>query len=646
MINSENITLGILAHVDAGKTTLTEAILYKTGAIRKKGRVDHKDTFLDTHNIERLRGITVFSKQAEFYIDEKKFTLIDTPGHVDFSPEMERSIRVLDYAVVVISGVEGIQSHSETVWRLLEKYNIPTFIFVNKMDREGAERENIINSIKEKFSDKSIEVCYNENTLSDDFIENFASLDEELLEKYFEGDTDYNEWIEIFCNYLKERKVFPVFFGSALNDIGIDLFIKGLGSFTLNKLYDDEKSARIFKILHDEQGNRLTFLKITGGIWNVKDTVCYDDIIEKINQIRIYNGDKFVTVQSVKAGDICAFTGFTETKAGKSIGNDVEFKSLLSPVLSVKVIVKDDTDIVTALRNMKIIEEEEPELSVVFRKENSSIEIHIMGTIQLEILKDIVKNRFNMDIDFGPCEIIYKETIRGSVMGYGHFEPLRHYAETQLRIDEGERGSGIKVNDECSEDLLDKNYHRLIISHILEKEHKGILTGSPLTDVSITLTAGKAHLKHTEGGDFREATYRAIRQGLEKAENVLLEPFYNFRIEVPTEYLGRVISDMTRLKGEFNPPVMTETTAIVTGKGPVVLFMDYPLEAAAYSKGKASVQFYSGGYFECHNTDEVIEKIGYDKERDIENTSSSVFCSHGAGYEVKWFDVDEARHIK
>lgn len=642
MINSENCTIGILAHVDAGKTTLTEALLYKTGAIRKMGRVDHKDTFLDTHYIERSRGITIFSKQAEFFINNNKYTIVDTPGHIDFSPEMERCIRILDYAIIVINGAEGIQSHTETIWKILEEYNVPVIFFINKIDRESFNKENIINNLKKRFSEKCVTVEYENNMLSDEFIETLASTDEVLLEKYFEGTLNLKETIS---KYTEERKLFPCFFGSALNNIGIDDFIKGINDFTVYKSYDDDKKCRIFKILHDEQGNRLTFAKITGGIWNVKDTVSYDDIDEKINQIRIYNGDKYTTVQNVKAGDICAFTGLSKTKAGKSF-NDYDYTNFISPVLSVKVISCDNTDISTLLKTMKIIEEEEPELRVKFNKDSKTIEIYIMGLIQLEILKNTIKERFNINIDFGTCEIIYKETIKGSVMGYGHFEPLRHYAEVHLRIEEGERESGIVIKDECSEDMLDKNYHNLILSHVLEKEHKGILTGSQLTDVIITLVAGKAHLKHTEGGDFREATYRAIRQGLEKAENIILEPYYNFKIEVPIDCLGRVLSDMTRLKCEFDTPIMTDEKAIVKGKCPVALFMDYPLELASYSKGKGIVQFSSAGYFKCHNSEEIIEKINYDKDRDVENTSSSVFCSHGAGYEVKWFDVDDKRHIK
>lgn len=635
--------IGILAHVDAGKTTLTEAVLYGTGAIRRLGRVDKKDSHFDSHELERSRGITIFSKQNPFSVGEKNFTLIDTPGHVDFSAEMERTLGVLDYAVLVIDGISGIQSHTETIWHLLEEYAVPTFIFVNKTDREGFDKALVMNSLKSELSS----FCTDFTQAKEAFEEEISMISEEMLEAFIEGNADESFVKEEIAKAVSERKLFPCFFGSALQNEGVDGLLEALEKYTLLKNYSDEFSAKVYKILHDNQGNRVSFLKVTGGSISVKMSVGN----EKIDTLKIYSGDKNEAVKEVMAGSVCAVTGLSQVSAGEILdlnGIAENSEPKLNPLLSSEVIISDGTDVHTAYRNLRIIGEELPELSVhIFSYgEKEQIQIRVMGRIQLEILKAVVSERFGMDIDFGPCRILYKETIASPVMGYGHYEPLRHYAETQLRLEPAPRGSGIIIENECSLEVLDSNFQHLILTHIGEKEHVGILTGSPLTDMKIVLTAGRSHLKHTEGGDFREATYRAVRQGLEKAENILLEPYYSFTLRVPTVCMGRAISDIQRLCGEFEPPEMTETEAVIRGSGPVSEFMNYPEEVVTYTSGKGFISMRENGYRPCHNAEEVIASIGYEKERDIQNPSSSVFCSHGAGFEVKWFDVDNMRHIK
>ncbi|MBQ8767794.1 MAG: TetM/TetW/TetO/TetS family tetracycline resistance ribosomal protection protein [Clostridia bacterium] len=635
--------IGILAHVDAGKTTLTEAILYRTGAIRRLGRVDKKDSHFDSHQLERNRGITIFSKQNPFTIREKQFTLIDTPGHIDFSAEMERTLNVLDYAVLVIDGAVGIQSHTETIWQLLCEYNIPVFIFVNKSDRDGFDKDNLIKSLKTRFGDKCIDFTQD----YDSFNEEISMTNDRLLEMFLDGNFDENLVTDEIVKAVSERNIFPCYFGSALMDIGVDSLLDGIEKYTAYKEYPEEFSSKVYKILYDNQGNRLSFMKITGGKISVKMLV--GD--EKIDTVRIYSGEKHQPIKEASAGSVCAVTGLSNVSAGECINSNGANKNLsmkMTPLLSAQVIIQDGTDIHTAYRKLKIIDQELPELSVhIYRySDEEQIQIRVMGRIQLEILQSLVKERFGMNIDFGPCRILYKETVTAPVMGYGHYEPLRHYAETQLRIEPNERNSGITIENECSLETLDANFQNLILTHIKEKEHIGILTGSPLTDVKIILTAGRSHLKHTEGGDFREATYRAIRQGLEKAESILLEPYYSFTLRVPVTMLGKAISDIQRLCGEFLPPEMTETEAIIKGVGPVSEFMDYPEEVVSYTSGKGIISMRENGYQPCHNAEEVIARIGYEKERDLENTSSSVFCSHGAGFEVKWYDVDNMRHIK
>ncbi len=642
-MRAKESVIGILAHVDAGKTTLTEAVLYRTGAIRKLGRVDKKDSHFDSHQLERSRGITIFSKQNPFVLGDKNFTLVDTPGHVDFSAEMERTLSVLDYAVLVIDGISSVQSHTETIWQLLDEYNIPVFVFVNKTDRDGFDKEIIMKDLKTKLSS----VCVDFTQEKENFNEEISMVNEEILEAFLEGNTDEKFIENEIAKAVSKREVFPCLFGSALQDIGVEELLKGIEKYTFTKDYPETFGAQVYKILHDSQGNRVSFLKITGGSVQVKMTV--GD--EKIDTVKIYSGEKSEAVKEASAGSVCAVTGLTQVSAGEKIdtnGVNANSKMKLNPLLSSQVIISDGTDIHTAYRKLSIIGEELPELSVHILNiaGEEQIVIRVMGRIQLEVLKVLVKERFSMDIDFGPCKILYKETVKNPVMGYGHYEPLRHYAETQLRIEPGERDSGIVIENECSLEVLDSNFQNLILTHIGEKEHIGILTGSPLTDVKIILTAGRSHLKHTEGGDFREATYRAIRQGLEKAENILLEPYYSFTLRVPVNSMGRAISDIQKMNGEFAPPEMTETEAIIKGSGPVSEFMNYPEEVVSYTSGKGMISMRENGYRPCHNTEEVIAQIGYEKERDMENTSSSVFCSHGAGFEVKWFDVDNMRHIK
>lgn len=642
-MKSKESIIGILAHVDAGKTTLTEAVLYRTGAIRRLGRVDKKDSHFDSHELERSRGITIFSKQNPFVLGDKNFTLVDTPGHVDFSAEMERTLGILDYAVLVIDGISSVQSHTETIWQLLSEYNIPVFIFVNKTDRDGFDKLVLMNDLKSRLSD----LCIDFTQKKESFDEEISMINEEILEAFLEGNTDEILIEKEIANAVSRREVFPCFFGSALQDEGVDKLLDGIEKYTVYNDYPEKFSARVYKILHDSQGNRVSFLKVTGGSVQVKMLVGE----EKIDTLKIYSGEKSEAVKEISAGSVCAVTGLAQVSAGERIDiNSVNSNSgmKLKPLLSSQVIISDGTDIHTAYRKLSIIGEELPELSVHIMNiaNEEQIQIRVMGRIQLEVLKALVKERFGMDIDFGPCRILYKETVKTSVMGYGHFEPLRHYAETQLRIEPGERDSGIVIENECSLEVLDSNFQNLILTHIGEKEHVGILTGSPLTDVKIILTAGRSHLKHTEGGDFREATYRAIRQGLEKAENILLEPYYSFTLRVPVNSMGRAISDIQKMNGEFSPPEMTETEAIIKGTGPVSEFMNYPEEVVSYTSGKGMISLRENGYRPCHNAEEVIAKIGYEKERDMENTSSSVFCSHGAGFEVKWFDVDNMRHIK
>ncbi|MDY2631204.1 MAG: translation factor GTPase family protein [Clostridium sp.] len=643
-------TIGILAHVDAGKTTFSEQLLYHTNSIRNRGRVDHKNSFLDSHNIEKERGITIFSDQAIFEIGDSKYYLIDTPGHIDFSSEMERALSILDYAILVISAVEGIQGHTYTIWSLLKKYNVPTFFFINKLDRTGANLEKVLEEIRE---DLTSDICYINklNNLEEELIEFISERDDNLLERYLNGDYNEMEWIYNLKKLIKERKIYPCLSGSALQDDGIEEFINIFNQLSFSEYKENDNfSGRVYKIKHDNNGTRLTFIKILKGSLKVRDELSYgkgNEISEKISGIRIYNGSKFSTVDKAIAGDLVAVTGLSMFKAGDGIGeikDNIIFN--MTPTLKSKIIFDDSYNIKDVLRYFKILESEDPALNVIWNEAVQEIQISIMGKIQLEVLKEVLDERFNLKIDFGPCEIMYKETIDNMSYGYGHFEPLKHYAEVHLKLEPNNRGEGITFENKCHADDLTTGHQNLIKTHIFERNHHGLLTGSPITDIKFTLLTGRAHNKHTEGGDFREATYRAIRQGLEKCENVLLEPYYKFKIDVDLEYMGRVISDIQRLNGTFNPPETKLSKVTIIGRGPVATFMDYSAEILTFTKGKGSINLIFDGYDICHNQEEVIDKLEYDKNADIEYSSSSIFCSKGQGFVVPWMKVEEYLHCE
>lgn len=643
-------TIGILAHVDAGKTTFSEQLLYHTNSIRNRGRVDHKNSFLDSHNIEKERGITIFSDQAIFEIGDSKYYLIDTPGHIDFSSEMERALSILDYAILVISAVEGIQGHTYTIWSLLKKYNVPTFFFINKLDRTGANLEKVLEEIRE---DLTSDICYINklNNLEEELIEFISERDDNLLERYLNGDYNEMEWIYNLKKLIKERKIYPCLSGSALQDDGIEEFINIFNQLSFSEYKENDNfSGRVYKIKHDNNGTRLTFIKILKGSLKVRDELFYgkgNEISEKISSIRIYNGSKFSTVDKAIAGDLVAVTGLSMFKAGDGIGeikDNIIFN--MTPTLKSKIIFDDSYNIKDVLRYFKILESEDPALNVIWNEAVQEIQISIMGKIQLEVLKEVLDERFNLKIDFGPCEIMYKETIDNMSYGYGHFEPLKHYAEVHLKLEPNNRGEGITFENKCHADDLTTGHQNLIKTHIFERNHHGLLTGSPITDIKFTLLTGRAHNKHTEGGDFREATYRAIRQGLEKCENVLLEPYYKFKIDVDLEYMGRVISDIQRLNGTFNPPETKLSKVTIIGRGPVATFMDYSAEILTFTKGKGSINLIFDGYDICHNQEEVIDKLEYDKNADIEYSSSSIFCSKGQGFVVPWMKVEEYLHCE
>ena len=643
-------TIGILAHVDAGKTTFSEQLLYHTNSIRNRGRVDHKNSFLDSHNIEKERGITIFSDQAIFEIGDSKYYLIDTPGHIDFSSEMERALSILDYAILVISAVEVIQGHTYTIWSLLKKYNVPTFFFINKLDRTGANLEKVLEEIRE---DLTSDICYINklNNLEEELIEFISERDDNLLERYLNGDYNEMEWIYNLKKLIKERKIYPCLSGSALQDDGIEEFINIFNQLSFSEYKENDNfSGRVYKIKHDNNGTKLTFIKILKGSLKVRDELSYgkgNEISEKISGIRIYNGSKFSTVDKAIAGDLVAVTGLSMFKAGDGIGeikDNIIFN--MTPTLKSKVIFDDSYNIKDVLRYFKILESEDPALNVIWNEAVQEIQISIMGKIQLEVLKEVLDERFNLKIDFGPCEIMYKETIDNMSYGYGHFEPLKHYAEVHLKLEPNNRGEGITFENKCHADDLTTGHQNLIKTHIFERNHHGLLTGSPITDIKFTLLTGRAHNKHTEGGDFREATYRAIRQGLEKCENVLLEPYYKFKIDVDLEYMGRVISDIQRLNGTFDPPETKLSKVTIIGRGPVATFMDYSAEILTFTKGKGSINLIFDGYDICHNQEEVIDKLEYDKNADIEYSSSSIFCSKGQGFVVPWMKVEEYLHCE
>lgn len=639
MEKRKHICVGILAHVDAGKTTLSEAILYTAGNLRKFGRVDNGDAFLDTYELERSRGITIFSKQAEVSMEDMDLTLLDTPGHVDFSAEMERTLQVLDYAILVISGADGVQGHTLTLWSLLKRYEIPTFLFINKMDQNGTDKTALLEELQERLSSGCIDFGTKN---SDEFYEAVAMEDEELLDQYLESGEIEDEQIR---KMITERKIFPCFFGSALKLQGVEEFLNDFGYCTEEKEYPEQFGARVFKITRDESGNRLTHLKVTGKDLKVKTVITSSD--EKINQIRIYSGEKYETVNELEAGRICAVTGLSDTYPGQCLGVEQGgYEPVLEPVLTYQMILPEQTSATVMLPKLRQLEEEEPELHIIWNEELQEIQVQIMGEVQIEILKSLIKERFDVDVEFGQGNIVYKETIANTVEGVGHFEPLRHYAEVHLLLEPLERGSGVVIDTQCSEDILDKNWQRLILTHLLEKEHRGVLTGAPITDIKITLAAGRAHQKHTEGGDFRQATYRAVRQGLRMAESILLEPYYKFRLEIPQQMVGRAMTDIEKMHGTFETPDTSKEMAVLQGVAPVSTMQGYQKEVLAYSKGMGRLFTTLNGYDICHNAEEIIEEAGYDPDHDLENPCGSVFCSHGAGYNVSWDEVPEHMHLE
>lgn len=665
----KHITIGILAHVDAGKTTLSECMLYLSGQIRKLGRVDHKDAFLDTYELERERGITIFSKQAELKMGNLGITLLDTPGHVDFSAEMERTLQVLDYAILVINGADGVQGHTRTLWRLLKRYQIPTFIFINKMDQVGTDKAKILADLENRLD----EGCIDFSEITEETYDRLAMCDEKVMEEYLESEKVEEDTI---AEMIGNRKVYPCYFGSALKMEGVQEFMDGMTAYVekneqINSTDTNTSNfgAKVFKISRDPAGSRLTYLKVTSGTLKVKDTltgiagkqqskkesdfaqdrseIVMNNWEEKVNQIRIYSGEKYEMVQEAKSGMVCAVTGLNYTYPGEGLGIECDSEApALEPVLSYKIELPEGCDVHKMLGNLRILEEEDPMLKIVWNEELGEIHAKLMGAVQIEILKSLIKDRFGVDVEFDTGNIVYKETIQNTVEGVGHFEPLRHYAEVHLKMEPGERGSGIVIGTDCSEDMLDKNWQRLILTHLLEKEHRGVLTGSVITDMKITLTAGRAHLKHTEGGDFRQATYRAVRQGLMQAESMLLEPYYDFQMEIPSGMIGRALTDIQRMNGETGTPQTEGEMTTIEGYAPVTGMRDYQMEVNSYTRGQGHLTCTFRGYEPCRNAEAVIEEIGYDPERDIENPTGSVFCSHGAGFNVPWNQVPEYMHLE
>ena len=633
----KKLVIGILAHVDAGKTTLSEAMLYTAGVLRKLGRVDNRDAFLDTNELERERGITIFSKQARLSFCDMQITLLDTPGHVDFSAEMERTLQVLDYAILVISGADGVQGHTRTLWRLLRRYHIPVFLFVNKMDQAGTDKQKLLQELKEDLSENCIDFTAAEDEA---FYDELAMCAEEAMDEFLGTDKVGEDTISAL---IRKRAVFPCFFGSALKLQGVQEFLEGMDRFTRKMSYQQEFGARVFKIARDEQGNRLTYLKITGGSLKVRTLLSE----QKVNQIRLYSGVKFEAVQEAEAGEVCAVTGLTETYPGEGFGVEKEARMpLLEPVLTYQIILPPEVNAAVMLPKLRLLEEEEPELHIEWDERMQEIRAQLMGEVQTEILKRLIEERFQVQVEFGAGSIVYKETIMDTVEGVGHFEPLRHYSEVHLLMEPGLPGSGLEFDAACSEDMLDRNWQRLILTHLKEKEHKGVLTGSAITDMKITLVAGRAHQKHTEGGDFREATYRAVRQGLMQAHSILLEPYYEFVLEIPEQMVGRAMTDIERMQGTFLAPVIKEGTAILTGQAPVSAMQDYHKEVVAYTRGHGRLLCSLKGYEPCHNAEEVIAEIAYEPEHDPENPSGSVFCAHGAGFAVSWEEVTKYMHLE
>ena len=651
MDHTEKLTLGILAHVDAGKTTLAESILYLRGSIRKLGRVDHGDAFLDNYELERSRGITIFSKQARLKLGEREVTLLDTPGHVDFSAEMERTLQVLDAAVLVISGADGVQGHVETLWKLLKYYRIPVFLFVNKMDQEGTDRETLLSELKKRLDGNCVDFNQEETDYAA-FAEEAAMSEESLLEEYLESGRLDRETLK---KAIAGRKLFPCFFGSALKIQGVEELLKGLETYASSAVCREAFSARVYKISRDEAGSRLTHLKVTGGVLRVKmpltnrrEGMDEGEIWEeKADQIRLYSGSGYQTVNEAGPGSICAVTGLSRTFAGEGLGEEAEGSlPILEPVLTYRIELPEGTNVHETFLKLLKLEEEIPELHIVWNERLSEIHAQVMGEVQIEILKSLIRDRFQLDVEFGDGNIVYKETILEPVEGVGHFEPLRHYAEVHLLLEPAERGSGLTFDTVCSEDVLDRNWQRLILTHLEEKKHPGVLTGSEITDMKITLLTGRAHIKHTEGGDFRQATYRAVRQGLRKAKSILLEPVYEYRLELPADLVGRAMADIQRMNGNFSGPELDGETAVLTGTAPVSAMRGYPREVTAYSRGRGRLSVALKGYEPCHNSEEIVALSAYDPEGDTENPTGSVFCAHGAGFVVDWDQVEAYMHLE
>jgi small GTP-binding protein len=638
---TKKLVIGILAHVDAGKTTLSESMLYLSGKIRKLGRVDNRDAYLDTYELERARGITIFSKQAVIEVDEAQITLLDTPGHVDFSAEMERTLQVLDYAILVISGADGVQGHTKTLWHLLERYQIPVFLFINKMDQHGTDKEMLIKELKKQLDDGCNIFEQGETS---DFYDQLAMCDEGMMETYLEtGSIEVSQIKEV----ISDRKVFPCFFGSALKLEGVEAFMQSIVRYADMPSYPNEFGAKIFKVARDDQGNRLTYMKLTGGRLKVKDILTNGIWEEKVNQIRIYSGQKFEAVSEVTAGSVCAVIGLSQTRPGEGLGiARASLSPVLEPVLSYQIILPKGCDPRVILPSLRQLEEEEPELHIVWDETLQEIQAQIMGEVQIEILQSLIETRFGVRVTFDAGRIVYKETITRVAEGVGHFEPLRHYAEVHLLLEPGEPGSGLQFGCACSEEILGKSWQRLVLSHLAEKAHKGVLTGSEITDMKITLVSGRAHNKHTEGGDFREATYRAVRQGLKEAESILLEPYYAFQLELPEKMVGRAMTDIEKMHGLCEISEANGEVVVLVGSAPVVTMRNYQKEVVAYTKGHGRLFCSLKGYEPCHNAAEVIAGIGYDSERDIENPTGSVFCAHGTGFLVSWDEVKNYMHVE
>ncbi|MCH7321980.1 TetM/TetW/TetO/TetS family tetracycline resistance ribosomal protection protein [Solibacillus sp. MA9] len=634
-------TIGVLAHVDAGKTTFCEQLLYHTQAIKKRGRVDHQDAHLDNHAIERARGITIFAEQGRFQYKGHTFNLIDTPGHVDFAPEMERAIHVMDAAIIIVSAVEGIQGHTETVWQLLQQHKIPTFIFINKVDREGADVEKVMKAIRQELSPDAILFT---NGIDSTVIEWLAERDEALMELFFNDELTHDQSLSVLRELVQQRKAIVCMPGSALKDEGILEFFNAVDKLTTTHFdNNDTFEATVFKIRHDQQ-QRLTFMKSTAGILKVRDELTFGESTEKITEIRLYNGTNYTSVQQIEAGDIFAVKGLSTPVIGDVLGNEHEAAFAMLPTLQAKVNYDGPLHVKELTRIFRELEAEEPSLRVLWNEQFQEILVHVMGVIQLEVLIEVLKERFSIDVTFGKPQILYKETIKDSAIGYGHFEPLKHYAEVHIKLEPNPRGKGVTFSNACHADDLTVGHQRLIEQHVFERDHHGLLTGFPITDIHVTLLTGRAHNKHTAGGDFREATLRGLRQGLEQVDNILLEPYYRFKMKASNEHIGRIMSDIQQASGTFEAPILTEQSVTIYGRAPVATFIDYSTQFATFTNGKGALTLQFDGYDVCHNAEVIIEQIAYNKDADPTYTSSSIFCAKGKGYSVPWYESKDAMH--